>query len=233
MIISYELKYMFVHVPKAAGTSIRNLLSINPLFKPDVLASWDGIKDSDYERFPKLTKELKSHSPTTTGIEFLKTKGHNPDEYFKFGFIRNPWDKIVSLYFYSKNVLAKQFEGKEKTQGLNSIIKNSQKSFYDFVLDEYKEESGSLSQDEKIIFNKNNLMLDFCGKFENIEEDMTKIVHEIFPYFKENPNFDCRWRLLKNNKTQHSHYKDYYNKETKKIISQKFSRIIELGKYKF
>ena len=88
MIISHDLKYMFIHFPKTGGTSIKVLFANKPKdFKPNIIGE-EKVKAAN----------LWPHSTISDGCEYLKNNGYDPDEYFKFVFIRNPWDRMVSHY---------------------------------------------------------------------------------------------------------------------------------------
>ena len=70
-----KYKCIFIHVPKVAGTSIeRSIFETN---------KWliGHVKASDYIRIDKNKFE----------------------SYFSFGFVRNPYDRVVSAYHYLKN----------------------------------------------------------------------------------------------------------------------------------
>jgi hypothetical protein len=74
-LISHELKTIFVHIPRTAGTSVEIALAGNNWWKID---------------------------PKTKHIEWREAKElYAPywDNYLKFSIIRNPWDWVASLYF--------------------------------------------------------------------------------------------------------------------------------------
>ena len=73
MPISDNLKTIFVHIPKNAGTAITN---------SKIARFYMGGHDS--------AKEIKNKEPKKW------------DEYFKFAVVRNPWDRVVSNYEYAR-----------------------------------------------------------------------------------------------------------------------------------
>lgn len=72
MNISHKHKCIFFHVPKTGGSSI------------EALPMWDAWTG----HFPRAAELGQSLGPAQW------------ENYFKFAFVRNPWDRLVSLYHY-------------------------------------------------------------------------------------------------------------------------------------
>jgi hypothetical protein len=68
------------------------------------------------------------------------------------------------------------------------------------------------------------LLVDYVGKFENIQNDFDNICTRI-PINKSS--------LPVVNASRHTHYKEYYNKHTKNLILTAFKKDIETFKYDF
>lgn len=73
MIINHEKKYLFIHVPRTGGTSLKDALI---------------LRDNGKEF-------LKPHG---RAVEARENLGGEWDEYFRFAFVRNPYDWVLSLY---------------------------------------------------------------------------------------------------------------------------------------
>tara|TARA_E500000331_G_scaffold321643_1_gene336019 strand:+ start:427 stop:1032 length:606 start_codon:yes stop_codon:yes gene_type:complete len=201
---------MFIHLPKTGGTSIRKTMIHNDIFRVNTKGQCYKNKTTIADcNDPKVDTNIWSHSSLRDGVNYLKNKGYQPDEYFKFIFIRNPWDRMVSSYEYNIQIRAKRNP------------KWTFKSFEDFLhkKDIYPHIDGN--------FINTNYKFDFIGKFENIKEDMQTICKKIM---KNNYRYI---NLPHKNATLRGHYRDYYNKETKKMVEEKCSKIIELGNYTF
>lgn len=206
MLISYEHKFIFVHIYKVAGTSITKALE-RFAHKPTLISSFLirlGIRQKGHEYSP-----LHSHS---TAIEM---KNNLPDQvfnlFFKFAFVRNPWDWQVSLYHYmlqnSEHRYHKLINSmKDFSEYLEWIVTEEKKLQKDFVTD----------HDGKII-------VDFVGKYENLVED--------FDYVCKTLNIPASLPHLK--KSKHSDYRKYYDDKTKRIIEEHYGEDIDLFKYRF
>ena len=93
MFINHKHKFIFIHIPKNAGTSIRNSFNINGYDKQVVS-----------KRYPHSTcSEIKKYC----GDEIWNS-------YYKFSFVRNPFDRLVSFYHFHKSDQYKHKIGRER-----------------------------------------------------------------------------------------------------------------------
>lgn len=99
MLISYKRKFIFIHVYKVAGTSIRKTLNVYADRPREILLHQFLIRLGI--KYTLHCDNIKVFPPHATA-NFVK-KGLPPEVYnnfYKFAFVRNPWDWQVSLYHF-------------------------------------------------------------------------------------------------------------------------------------
>lgn len=181
--------FIFVHITKTAGTSIGNAIGL----------------------------PVKHH---LTAKEVIAKIGRTKwNEAYKFTFVRNPWDRVVSLYEYrrrkdktkiaSDNIPFTEWINLTLGQRSDLYYYNNVKSFQPQV-DWLKDDEGSIT-------------IDFIGKFESIRADFDQIRQTI----------GTQAELPHLNATKRSDYKDYYTDETRKIVANWYHEDIAAFGYKF
>lgn len=148
------------------------------------------------------------------GVPFRKINS-NHNDYFSWGFVRNPWDRLVSTYV---NKIINQHGG-----GLGLWGKDI-KHFKDFILKIKKTNVTDCDRHIRCLYTFLPEDINFIGKIENLQEDFNTICDKIgLPHTT----------LPHANKTKHQHYTKYYENETREIVAEKYSRDIEYFGYKF
>lgn len=230
MIISHKHKFIFVKTRKTAGTSIEIALSaicggediITPLppkyelIRQELTGkSFQNCFKSGHEyssdRFDNMqeTHEMKQNLlfRTHKSARFIKRNlpGTTWNRYFKFCFERNPWDKVISMYYERYSATGK----KTLSEFINS------------------DELYGLS-DWKKYFIKGQNTMDFIGRYENLADDLDKAYNML--NISERPELP---HVRGNKRKDRRHYSNVLNKNEKALIAQQFSREIRYFGYRF
>ena len=183
--ISHEHKFIFVRIPKTASTSI-----INALYR-------ECGKMEGHENHEDINYYIRKYS--------------NVHDYFKFTFVRNPWELRYSYYFYNKNL-----PGRHGKYARNLSLK-------DWIL-RYSGKNSQVRRTQLEFVGGNINNMDFIGKFETLQEDFNIICDKIGIPRQELPH---------KNKSTRKHYTEYYDDETRQIVAEKFAKDIEYFGYEF
>lgn len=152
MRISHRYKFIFVHIPKTAGTTIS--LSLDSF--SDIHST-----SSDPYRHHLTIKEISKRFNYT-------------NNYFTFAFVRNPWSRTVSWWHYINRVANQDRSLNPKfTKKCQDILKNS-KNFTDFIK---REEFLPSCFDWLSIDNK--ISVNYVGKMESLSKDFDLICNHI------------------------------------------------------
>lgn len=193
-------KAIFVHIPKCAGCSL-----------------WQALRDLNL-------KEIEYFGHGEAKLEKPFPYDDSYKNYFSFSFVRNPFDRLVSAFFFLKS------GGHNHKNALqyDKYMRTPSESFEDFVLHKLNDDAINSVQHLKPehfwIYKNNQQVIDYVGKTELLQEDISKICSML-----NIPNFN----LPHENKSYHKHYSEYYNDETREIVAKKYSKDIAYFDYKF
>ena len=97
--ISFKHKFIFIHIPKTAGTSIVKSLS---LYSEDIINSNGNIKPSlELIRLAREKNIRINNYKHFTYDQYKKILGDRIKDFFVFSTIRTPYERIPSVYYYS------------------------------------------------------------------------------------------------------------------------------------
>ena len=205
--INHKYKYIYTKVAKAGSTSIQKMLKETSDEKDLThLGHWHLADDIDED-----TKD-----------------------YFKFTFVRNPWDRAVSYYHYKKK--------KEKQN--NKISYFTKFTFEQFLLEPHRfikeynwaKDSPHLeklikevhwydNQIDWLVNDKGVPLVDYVGKLENLDKEFPIICDRLGI-----PNV----KIMHKNKSNHDVYtKCYTSNEMIEAVEKLWGKDVKLYNYKF
>ena len=206
MLLSLSHRFVFVHVNKAAGTSVQRALS--PFADEAPRDPLSRLKSKlnvtrDYSK--------RAYSEHIFAIDLReKLPADVYEGFFKFAFVRNPWDWLVSTYNYLCNTPTHRHHQrvlamKSFSEYANFEIARNKRSQAAFVCD------GS------------DVIVDFVGRFETLADDFATVCRRL----------GVSAALPHVNKTQHRGYREHYNDALVDIVAEHWQRDIELFGYQF
>jgi len=204
--VNHKHNFIFIHIPKTAGEALSKALDID-------------VQTHKYTF--RLEKEIMDKHETIT--EYMSLNQNNID-YFKFAFVRNPWDRAVSLWSYYLKRNIKPVSDND----FETCIKNFETLFCEVPAKYYSNSQRKVNllypQYHFISDWYGNNMLDYIGRFETLQEDFNIVCDKIGIPPQELPH---------TNQSNHKHYTEYYDDKTRAIISQKYAKDIEYFRYRF
>lgn len=185
---------VFIWIPKTAGASFYSCLDAPKL--------WVSLHRVKY-RFANNGTVTFGHMDYPELVRQGLVSRQFDESAYKFAFVRNPYGRAVSLYFYLKKYGILPADG----------------SFLAFCrrLNETGCEPiglynvSGLSQCNPQTRWTENIKMDFIGRFESIGEDSEKVFSELGLQNVHLPEI---------NKTDHAGYEEYYCGESKEIIEK-------------
>jgi hypothetical protein len=195
MIISHSKKFIFIHGRKTAGSSI-SISLMRYLSSGDIVCEdldgvlKYGIKPPDwnksllylrprdlkdgkiarfkaYRRFVKKSYNVRSAHLSAEQIKELVGKS-NWKNYFTFTFERNPYERLISFYFWRTKNIPNPASFKEF---LNSIFLNKEQWLKDNSLDGYSNLPFYMIDGE--------IAVDHVARFENLTSEIKYIYNRI------------------------------------------------------
>ena len=210
--INHDLKCIFIHIPKTAGTFIRDNLEKYHNFKFYIIKRPDhelickkNINNNRYNLTGSKDFGIYSYAKTSNYINRLTGMDKNKWlEYSIFCFVRNPYDRVVSAWNYltKKHNLDIPFD--------KYIEMDEEVSDFEYI-------HVFMPQYYNIIDEFNNIKAKYVGKFENLYEDFKNILKKIGC----NENFD----IEKKNNFEHDKIIKYIKNQK---ILDKINKLFKL-----
>ena len=215
MVINPDKKFLFIHIPKSAGSSLTQALMRIP-----------GSSKGPFT-YPHYTVEDYK--------KFFSGK-YNIDEFMIFGIIRNPWARLFSWYIFNQGRYRSRpgrytdqpaFKEKQFEVPFNEWLLT--KEF--ITSEEFKFNENPIPAQKRSQFdwlNGSPENIDYIFTVENISEMGTMLEREGIIDSKRN-------FIIPNSNVTNAgrRYREIYSEEARKWVEKYFKKDIEFGQYGF
>ncbi|MBK1691833.1 sulfotransferase family 2 domain-containing protein [Ectothiorhodospira mobilis] len=216
MLLSLKHNFLFVHIAKTGGTSVRAALSRYryrgrhglPLFLADKLDQMTGHRIG--AKFPRHAKAIAAR-------EMLPAEVY--DRLFKFVFVRNPWDLQVSSYFHIRRERPRVLEGVADFEAFMRLKFDPDRP-WNYLLDTALE-----LQRDYVVDLHGRTIVDFIGHYESLQADFDQVCRRIGL-----PGIPLPHRRRAEGRDD---YRRYYSDETAALVAEHYRPDIELFGYRF
>jgi len=200
-LISHKHRFIYIHPAKTGGTSIEKALE--PYCEERIVFD---LKLSHY--FAMYGERNTKHHSFAMYQSFLID--HDLSEYKVIYSIRNPWDRVLSMWAYQNSLKDVGLKYQDDVEGFRRFVKNFYKDF---------------------VFGNVNILDLIQGC------DLSSVIR--FEYLQEDFNKVCTWiglpeiELPHLVESRHGDRREYYNDETRRIVGALFSRDIKYFIFEF
>ena len=148
---------------------------------------------------------------------------HTWNEYFKFGCIRNPWERIVSWHSWLIKQVSDNSQRKDSWKEKKDKL--AELSFEDFCM-QYRLENPNHLLSLYKFYEVDKYHIDFFIRFENLYEDIERVCNAL--------NLSCDLsKLPHKQKSNHRHYTEYYTDKMRDKIAEDYRDDIDFFNYTF
>jgi len=191
MIISHKYKFVCLNPPKTGSgfreKTLKECADVSVItHRPLKLRHWSSCQASNY----------------------IKSINKDPNDYYWFTFVRNPWERMVSWVNMNKNHKLKS--------GNSENIDSEESILQDLIQNQFKD-----------YIYRDGKLLDFIGSIENITEDLNFVLNKL------NINIPVGTQKDKYKKDFKDDIRDNMSRETIELISNVEKEVIEMKKYTF
>jgi hypothetical protein len=205
--ISHQLRCIFVHIPKTGGTSIEDVIWPAPRREEDL---WMGFVSAHRNKYQTggLQHLLAHQIRQEVGEEIFGA-------YFKFAVVRNPWDRAVSQFCYTRI----------RTDLHELIGMTAETSFSDYLTRIEGHEHVQWQPQVDFVHDADgSTLIDLVGRFERLEQDAGSIFKRLGLEASTLPH---------SNASDRRPYREYFDTSSRRRIERLYGKDIEAFGYEF
>lgn len=201
--ISHQWRCIFIHIPKTAGSSIEEVIwpSRHSRALDDLWMGFVNTYRNEYQT-GGLQHLLATHVRQAVGEDVF-------NNYFKFSFVRNPWDKAVSQFSYMKD-----------RPDLRDYLGMQQDTPFAGYLERIaRRKHVQWEEQVRFLLDENGeRLVDFIGRFETLIGDARTVFDRLR---LADPN------LPHANASERGPYQHYYDDECRQRVAEMYRADIE------
>lgn len=202
--ISFEKRFLFIHIPKTAGNSIQDQLRGHAV---EELVAEQPYQDG-VERFELRAPGRRTHKHSTLA-EYEAAYGTDVvASLFKFSCVRNPWERAISYYFSPHR----------------GVVGWQRQAFVELLPDILPAKNYLTANPYRSDLESAVAGIDRILRYEELESGFTQVCARLGIPAKPLPT---------RNRSKHHHYREYYDPELIGLVREKFVEEIELFGYSF
>ncbi|MES9993409.1 MAG: sulfotransferase family 2 domain-containing protein [Candidatus Thiodiazotropha sp.] len=217
MLLSVKYNFLFVHIAKTGGTSVRAALQSlrwrDPWYYPMYLCSRLSHLSGH-----RLGSKFPRHSRIVAAKEMLPEQFF--EQLFKFAIVRNPWDLQVSSYHHIRRERPHLIAHIEDFDHFIRWKLDAERPY------QYHIDTSIQSQLDYLIDLQGNILVDFIGHYETLGRDFNEITQRIGVKHLQLPHK----RMANDRKND---YRSYYSDELAALVGDYFRKDIEALGYSF
>jgi hypothetical protein len=217
MLLSLKYNFLFVHIAKTGGTSIRDSLWRYKWADPYRIPQFLCSRLSEMTGH-KIGAKFPRHAKLIAAKEMLPADVF--DRLFKFAFVRNPWDLQVSSYHHIR---------RERPHLITHI--DSFEGFLRWKFDparapQYHADMSIELQSDYLVDLHGQRIVDFVGRYEVLVEDFEEACRRI--------GIRCpELRHSRRAVDRRKDYRGYFNDATAELVAEHYRQDIEAFGYVF
>ncbi len=224
MIISYKHKFIFLKTRKTASSSIQSALS-SVCGDDDIIVGDDG---------PNVDRNIDKSFSRNTHVNLQQLKLAIPKKkwssFFKFAFVRNPWDLVVSRYHWGKKGVDCTVAGFRDwlPEYVNSDYAEPNRNAQSNIVQPVWESGGGYLNDlqSPFILEQGNVAIQYVGRYERLIEDFDSVCKNIGVGVLTLPHLKSGFRHVRE-------YRELYDPLSRRLVATAFALDIDQFGYLF
>lgn len=232
-IVSTEHRFVYFVTPKVACSSIKEALL--PLFSIDTDAYSHVGKDG--------TAKIRPHrafneSPSQLNKKQYLARESEFTDYLRFGFVRNPWDRLISCY--RQKLLQRKRPDRKDNRPLQGSRDNPDAFYLGMPFEEFIEQVHAIPDSESDPHFKSqasifythqpdeHCLASYIGHFESLADDFAAVMEQLG--LADRITLGHRLRSRRPGKKP---YTDFYDQRLRDLVAERYADDIRLFDYDY